>query len=68
MTSDVNRALLHFDFGNSVILPGNPSVHSLWVDGLMWDLWLITGGLLIGAFERGRRRHLVLAADRGRCA
>ena len=48
--SDVNRALLHFDFGNSVILPGHPPVHGLWVDGLMWDLWLITGGLLIGAF------------------
>jgi peptide/nickel transport system permease protein len=49
LAGDVNRALLHLDFGNSVILPGHPSVHGLWVDGLMWDLWLITGGLLIGA-------------------
>jgi len=50
VTSDVNRALLHFDFGNSVILPGHPPVYDLWVKGLIWDLWLILGGLLIGAF------------------
>jgi peptide/nickel transport system permease protein len=50
VAGDVERALLHLDFGNSVILPGGPPVHDLWVDGLIWDLWLITGGLLIGAF------------------
>jgi peptide/nickel transport system permease protein len=49
VTSDVDRALLHLDFGNSVILPGGPAVHDLWVDGLIWDLWLLTGGLFIGA-------------------
>ena len=49
VAGDVNRALLHFDFGNSIILPGNPAVHDLWVAGLMWDLWLLIGGLLVGA-------------------
>jgi peptide/nickel transport system permease protein len=24
-------------------------VHGLWVSGLLWDLWLVTGGLVIGA-------------------
>ena len=31
LAGDVNRALFHFDFGYSVILPGNPAVHDLWV-------------------------------------
>jgi peptide/nickel transport system permease protein len=48
VTGDVNRALLHFDFGNSIILPGSPAVHDLWVDGLIWDLWLLIGGLAVG--------------------
>jgi peptide/nickel transport system permease protein len=49
VTGDVNRALLHLDFGDSVILPGHPAVRDLWAAGLMWDLWLLIGGLLIGA-------------------
>ena len=49
VAGDVNRALLHLDFGYSVILPGGPPVHDLWADGLIWDLWLLTGGLLVGA-------------------
>ena len=48
LAGDVNRALLHLDFGNSIILPGQPSVHGLWVDGLIWDLWLLFGGLVVG--------------------
>ena len=48
LVGDVNDALLHLEFGNSVILPGGPPVHDLWVDGLIWDLWLLTGGLVVG--------------------
>jgi peptide/nickel transport system permease protein len=49
VAGDVNRALLHLDFGYSVILPGGPPVHDLWVDGLIWDVWLLVGGLFVGA-------------------
>jgi peptide/nickel transport system permease protein len=50
LAGDVNRALLHLDFGNvdGRILPNSPPVHDVWVDGLVWDLWLLVGGLVIG--------------------
>jgi peptide/nickel transport system permease protein len=49
VAGDVNRALLHLDFGDSVILWGTPPVHDLWARGLIWDLWLLFGGLFVGA-------------------
>lgn len=45
---DLDRVLLHMDWGNSVILPGAPPVHALWIDTWMWDLWLLAGGLVVG--------------------
>jgi peptide/nickel transport system permease protein len=45
---DLNRALLHLDFGCAHILPGCPSIHDLWVQGMAWDLWLIGGAVVLG--------------------
>ena len=45
---DLNRALLHLDFGCARILAGCPSIHDLWVRGMAWDLWLIAGALVLG--------------------
>ena len=45
---DLDRVLLHMDWGNSVILAGAPPVHGLWADGWIWDIWLLVGGLVIG--------------------
>jgi peptide/nickel transport system permease protein len=45
---DLNRALLHLDFGCAEVLPGCPSIHDLWVQGMAWDLWLIGGALVLG--------------------
>jgi peptide/nickel transport system permease protein len=45
---DLDRVLLHMDWGNSVILVGNPPVHGLWAATWIWDLWLLIGGLVIG--------------------
>jgi peptide/nickel transport system permease protein len=47
--SDLDRALLHLDFGNSVILVGGPPIRGLWEAGWIWDIWLLVGGLVIGA-------------------
>ena len=44
----LGRALLHLDFGCARILPGCPSIHDLWKEGMAWDLWLIAGALVIG--------------------
>jgi ABC-type dipeptide/oligopeptide/nickel transport system permease component len=46
--SDLERALLHLDFGCSVILPGCPPIHDLWARGLVYDLWLLGGAVVIG--------------------
>jgi peptide/nickel transport system permease protein len=45
---DLDRALLHLDFGCSGILPGCPPIHDLWARGLVWDLWLLGGALVLG--------------------
>jgi peptide/nickel transport system permease protein len=46
---DLERVFLHLDFGCSAILPGCPPIHTLWVRGLAWDLWLLAGGVVLGA-------------------
>jgi peptide/nickel transport system permease protein len=45
---DLNRALLHLDFGCAHVLAGCPSIHDLWLRGMAWDLWLIGGALVLG--------------------
>jgi ABC-type dipeptide/oligopeptide/nickel transport system permease component len=45
---DLDRAFLHLDFGCAGILPGCPPIHDLWVDGLVWDLWLLAGATVLG--------------------
>jgi peptide/nickel transport system permease protein len=45
---DLDRAFLHLDFGCAGILAGCPPIHDLWVDGLVWDLWLLAGALVVG--------------------
>jgi ABC-type dipeptide/oligopeptide/nickel transport system permease component len=45
---DVERALLHFDFGQACGWPGCPSIRTMWVRGAAADLWLLGGALAIG--------------------
>jgi peptide/nickel transport system permease protein len=45
---DVNRALLHLDFGHACRWPGCPPIHDMWTAGVAADLWLLGGGLLVG--------------------
>jgi peptide/nickel transport system permease protein len=45
---DLDRAFLHFDFGEACMFRGCPKVHDLWVAGHAADLWLLAGGLLVG--------------------
>ena len=45
---DLDRSLLHFDFGEACMFFGCPKVHDLWVRGYSADLWLLGGGLLFG--------------------
>ena len=46
--SDVDRALLHFDFGCATMFAGCPPVRRLWLDGIWADLLLLAGGLAFG--------------------
>ena len=48
LAGDLERALLHLDFGCAIRIPGCPSIHDLWVRGLWWDLWLLGGAIVIG--------------------
>jgi peptide/nickel transport system permease protein len=45
---DVERALLHFDYGRAALWPGSPLIHTLWLRGYAADLWLLAGGLTVG--------------------
>jgi peptide/nickel transport system permease protein len=45
---DVERALLHLDFGRACLWPGCPHIHDLWMRGLAGDLWLLAGGIAVG--------------------
>ena len=44
--SDVDRALLHFDFGGACMFAGCPPVKRLWLDGIWADLLLLAGGVV----------------------
>jgi peptide/nickel transport system permease protein len=46
---DLNRVFFHLDFGCASLLRGCPQIHDLWMNGLWWDLWLLAGGVVIGA-------------------
>ena len=43
--SDVDRALLHLDFGGACMFAGCPSIKGMWVDGMWVDLLLLAGGI-----------------------
>jgi peptide/nickel transport system permease protein len=45
---DVERALLHLDFGQACGWPGCPSIQTMWARGAAADLWLLGGALLFG--------------------
>ncbi|HET8951026.1 MAG TPA: ABC transporter permease [Solirubrobacteraceae bacterium] len=44
--SDVDRALLHFDFGGACMFAGCPPIKRLWLDGIWADLFLLAGGVV----------------------
>ena len=44
--SDVDRALLHFDFGGACMFAGCPPIRRLWLDGIWADLLLLAGGVV----------------------
>jgi peptide/nickel transport system permease protein len=46
--SDVERALLHLDFGGACMFPGCPSLRRMWTDGIWADLFLLSGGVVLG--------------------
>jgi peptide/nickel transport system permease protein len=45
---DLERVFFHLDLGCAVMLRGCPSIHRLWVNGMVWDLWLLGGGVGLG--------------------
>jgi peptide/nickel transport system permease protein len=44
---DVDRALLHLDFGGACMFTGCPPIKRLWLDGIWVDLMLLAGGIAI---------------------
>src|SRR5688572_32116951 len=44
--SDVDRALLHLDFGGACMFAGCPSIKRMWLDGIVADLMLLAGGVV----------------------
>jgi len=44
--SDVDRALLHLDFGGACMFAGCPPIRRLWTDGIVVDLMLVAGGVV----------------------
>ena len=46
--SDVNRALLHLDFGGACMFAGCPPIRRMWLDGIWVDLLLLAGGVAFG--------------------
>jgi peptide/nickel transport system permease protein len=63
VVDDVERALLHLDFGEACMFAGCPAIHDLWTRGLAADLWLLGGALVIG-IGAGVAGGLVCAARR----
>jgi peptide/nickel transport system permease protein len=45
---DVERALLHLDFGEACGWPGCPRIYDMWIRGVAADLWMLAGGMLFG--------------------
>jgi peptide/nickel transport system permease protein len=45
LLSDVDRALLHLDFGGACMFTGCPPIKRLWLDGIWVDLMLLAGGV-----------------------
>jgi peptide/nickel transport system permease protein len=46
--SDVTRALLHLDLGESCMFFGCPPLKRMWLDGVWADLFLLAGGVVVG--------------------
>ena len=64
LLSDVDRALLHLDFGGACMFPGCPSIKGMWLDGIWVDLTLLAGGVafaiafgVLGGLWCASRRH-----------
>jgi peptide/nickel transport system permease protein len=47
---DVERAILHFDFGRAQTWPAAPRIHDMWVSGISADLSLLLGAFALGVF------------------
>jgi peptide/nickel transport system permease protein len=47
LLGDVDRALLHLDFGGACMFAGCPSIKRLWLDGIWADLFLLAGGVVV---------------------
>jgi peptide/nickel transport system permease protein len=45
---DLERAFLHFDFGEACLWAGCPEIRRLWLEGMGADLWLLGGAVVIG--------------------
>ena len=45
---DIERAVLHLDFGRAHTWPASPRIHDMWVSGIGPDLSLLIGGFAIG--------------------
>jgi peptide/nickel transport system permease protein len=45
--SDVERALLHLDLGESCMFVGCPPLKRMWLDGVWADLFLLAGGVVV---------------------
>ena len=45
---DLDRSLLHFDFGEACLFRGCPKVRDLWARGYAADLWLLGGAMVLG--------------------
>lgn len=46
--SDLDRTLLHFEFGGACMFVGCPPIRDLWLRGYGADLWLLVGAFVIG--------------------
>jgi len=70
---DVDRALLHFDLGESCMFFGCPPLRRMLLDGIWADLFLLAGGVVVavvggvggGVFCASHPRSLVARAVEG---
>ncbi len=57
----LDRAFLHFDFGDACSQPGCPPVREMWARGAAADVYLLAGSLVhVGRHDPGAlaRKHL----------